>query len=305
MKRLFFIFSFLVMFLYCHAELFIGVVVPEQQGRVDTPAFKMLQTRLQQLMTSVGCSSMQRSGLIVYPVVNTLNEELVEGGMKNLYITEFEISLFIYHVDTKTHFGSYSYVVKGSGISYSAASKSAFSKLKTTDVAFSQFMDSIKKDIYTFFENYREDLIAKAKTYSQMQQYEEALALLYSYPGGIAGSDQVNTVMIEIFKLYQAANCAQIIQQSQSYIAQRDYESALFMLSSIDTMSPCATESKKLIKETEKKINARITEARQQEKLELDRLERRERMTVNAIKDIVIAYCNKSQPKITYQNIFR
>ena len=100
------------------SNLVIGVIVPDNQEKIDNSACKMLHTRIQQLMASVGCSSMQRSGLIVYPTINILNEELVEGGLKNIYITELEITLFIYHIDTKTHFGSYAFNVKGNGNTY-------------------------------------------------------------------------------------------------------------------------------------------------------------------------------------------
>lgn len=306
MKRVTLLYLFIFMMLNSSASnLVIGVVVPERQGNIDAPAFKMLGTRIQQLMTSIGCSSMQRSGLIVYPVVNIINEELIEGGLKNFYRQEFEVTLFIYHVDTNTHFGNYSYSVKGSGSSYSDASKNAFSKISSTDSDFSNFMDLTKQKIYTFFESYRSELMNKAEALSQMKQYEEALSILYSYPKGIAGSDEVYSLMVKVFKLYQSSNCSQMLQQSRSYIAQNNYELALSILSEIDAISPCSSEAKKMIDEIDKKIDKEIAETYKREEQAQDRKERKQKMVVNAIKDVVTAYCNRTQPSISYQNIFR
>lgn len=306
MKRWTLLFLFIFVMLPGFASnLVIGVVVPEKQGNIDASAFNMLGTRIQQLLTNVGCSSMQRSGLIVYPVVNIINEELIEGGLKNFYRQEFEVTLFVYHIDTKTHFGNYSYSVKGSGSSYSSASKNAFSKIKATDTDFSKFMDATKHEIYAFFENYRSELLNKAKAYSQMKQYEEALAILYSYPEGISGSDEVYNLMVEVFKLYQSANCSRMLQQSRSYMAQNNYELALSVLSEVDAISPCSSEAKKLIEEIEKKIDKEIAEAYKREEQVQDRKERKQRMIVDAIKDVITAYCNRTQPNVSYQTIFR
>jgi len=287
------------------SNLVIGVIVPDNQEKIDNSACKMLQTRIQQLMTSIGCSSMQRSGLIVYPTINILNEELVEGGLKNIYITEFEITLFIYHIDTKTHFGSYAFNVKGNGNTFAISSKNAFSKLRNNDIEFSKFMNITKQKIYSFFESYLDELLNRAKAYNQMKQYEDALALLYSYPEGISGYDKVNDLMVEVFKSYQNANCNQMMQQAQGYIAKRDYESALSILSMVDATSPCSSESKKMIKEVEEKIYSEISEAYKREEKAQERKERKQRMIVNAIRDVVTAYCNRTQPSITYKNIFK
>lgn len=306
MKRFILIILLLSTTLFSFAtKLVIGVVVPESLEKIDNSACKMLHTRIQQLMTYVGCSSMQRSGLVVYPVINVLNEELVEGGLKNIYITEIEVTLFIYHVDTKTHFGNYTYTIKGNGNTFSSASKNAFSKLSNRDVGFLEFMNVTRQKIYTFFENYLDELLNRAEAYNQMKQYEDALTLLYSYPEGIDGSAKVNNLMVEVFKSYQASNCSQMLQQAQSYIAKRDYEIALSVLSVVDATSPCSTESQKMIEEVKKKIDTEILEAYKRAEETEKREERKQKMIVDAIKDIVIAYSNRTQPSISYQNIFR
>ena len=96
-------------------DITIGVVVPQTQSELDSKSFHLLATRLENVMGTIGISSSVNDGIILYPEVNILSKQLVEGGLRNITIVELELSLFVKQVMTQTLFSSCSKVLKGSG----------------------------------------------------------------------------------------------------------------------------------------------------------------------------------------------
>ena len=76
-------------------EVNIGVVVPEQQAEIQNDAFNLLNTRLKAVAAKNGVASDVFGEFVMYPVVNVLDSQLVEGGMRNMYLVEVDLDLFV------------------------------------------------------------------------------------------------------------------------------------------------------------------------------------------------------------------
>ena len=132
-------------------DITIGVVVPQTQSELDSKSFHLLATRLENVMGTIGISSSVNGGIILYPEVNILSKQLVEGGLRNITIVELELSLFVKQVMTQTLFGSCSKVLKGSGRIFSDAVCNAFINIKPQDEVYGNFLKQSKEKIVRYY----------------------------------------------------------------------------------------------------------------------------------------------------------
>lgn len=282
----------------------IGLVMPNQQRQIDERAFRLLETKMLNLMTTTGVSSMQNGNFIMYPVVNVLNNELIEGGMRNMVRVEIELSMYISQYSTQTSYGSFSKTLKGSGKNLSDAVRDAFAKIQSSDKGFADFMAQSKDKIIRYYTGNQKAILAKAKALASSKQYEEAIALLYTYPSAIEGSSVMLAEAVNVYKQYQDAICSQWIQKAQGAIALQDYMNAIELLSQIDSESRCRKEAISLIDQVKMKIQDDIEKQERLAQKEQEMLINLEKHRIDAIKEIAVAYC-KNQPTITYTQIIK
>lgn len=285
-------------------DITIGIVVPEQQKEMDANAFRLLATRLNAVMGVNGVSSETNGTFVIYPVVNILDQKLVEGGLRNITMVEVELSLFVKQVVTHTLFGSCSKILKGNGRNLSDAIRNAFSGMNTRDNVYSQFLTQTKEKIANYYLENKANLLSQAHQLAANQQYEQALALLTTFPQNLKGANEVQAAAIEIYKKYQNQVCAQMILKAEAAISLQNYEEAAFILASIDTESVCHSDAMKLIKKVEDTIKADQKAEQELEEKLLNKKISLEKRRIDAIKEIATAYLS-NQPQITYTQIIK
>lgn len=286
-------------------EVNIGVVVPEQQAEIQNDAFNLLNTRLKAVAAKNGVASDVFGEFVMYPVVNVLDSQLVEGGMRNMYLVEVDLDLFVCQLSTKTEFGTCSKILKGSGRTVSDAVKNAFSKINPNDNTYSTLFGESIGRIKAYFAAHRQTMIDKASTMAGMRQYEEALSLLASYPESIEGYAEVKQKAIDIYVQYQNRINGERMAKAKSAIAIQDYGTAVDILSMIDPDSACGKEASDLIDYVGRQVKA-------DEQKQADLLNRiveseiaLENKRIDAIRDIGVEYARHHQPQITYTQIIK
>lgn len=285
-------------------DITIGIVVPEQQKEIDANAFRLLATRLTAVMGANGVSSETNGTFIMYPVVNILDQKLVEGGLRNITMVEVELSLFVKQVVTHTLFGSCSKILKGNGRNLSDAIRNAFSGINMRDNVYSQFLTQTKEKIANYYLENKANLLSQAHQLAASQQYEQALALLTTFPQNLKGANEVQAAAIEIYKKYQNQVCAQMILKAEAAISLQNYEEAASILASIDTESVCHSDALNLIKKIEDTIKADQKAEQELEEKLLNKKISLEKKRIDAIKEIATAYLS-NQPQITYTQIIK
>lgn len=285
-------------------DITIGVVVPDQQKEIDANAFRLLATRLNAVMGANGVSSQANGAFVMYPVVNVLDQKLVEGGLRNITTVEIELSLFVKQVITNTLFGSCSKTLKGNGRNLSDAVRNAFSGINMRDNVYSQFLVQTKEKIVNYYLDNKANILSQARRMSASQQYEQALALLMTYPQNLKGADEIQAAAIDIYKKYQNQVCAQMILKAEAAISLQNFDEAAFILANIDTESVCHSDAQKLIKKVEDTIRADQKAEQELEEKLLNKKISLEKKRIDAIKEIAVAYLS-NQPQITYTQIIR
>ena len=240
----------------------------------------------------------------MYPVVNILDQKLVEGGLRNITMVEVELSLFVKQVVTHTLFGSCSKILKGNGRNLSDAIRNAFSGINMRDNVYSQFLTQTKEKIANYYLENKAKLLSQAHQLAASQQYEQALALLTTFPQNLKGANEVQAAAIEIYKKYQNQVCAQMILKAEAAISLQNYEEATSILASIDTESVCHSDALNLIKKIEDTIKADQKAEQELEEKLLNKKISLEKKRIDAIKEIATAYLS-NQPQITYTQIIK
>lgn len=282
----------------------IGTVVPEQQDGIQKDAFRMLATRMKSIAASNGVSSDMNGTFVMYPTVNITSDQLVEGGLKNFRLVELELSLFVRQLSTGAEFGTCSKTLKGNGRNLTEAVRDAFTHINPKENTFGLFVVEAKSRIADYFTTNRDALIKKAESLASMQHYDEALALLMTYPQTLPGAEAVNQTAVSIYKKYQNAVCSQLLSEARNAIAVQDYETATRTLAQIDSESACHEEAARLSKQIGKEIQSQ-QKAEQEAVMKLAQQEHDiEVRRINAIKEIATSYF-RNQPQITYTQIFK
>lgn len=286
-------------------SIVIGIVLPEQQADINAKSFKLLEAKLKSVAARNGIFSDSYGSFVMYPQINIIDNALVEGGLKNINIVELEMTLFVKQFDTNVGFGSCSKTLKGSGNTISDAVKNAFSKISPNDNTYAYFFTDVKDKIKQYYRENKEKMIKRARTMAAQQQYEQAFALLMTYPSSMEGSDEVQDVAIEIYKKYQDATCSAKIAQARGAISTQDYEAAIDILATVDSESSCHEESLKLIEQIGAEIrDEQKRELEMQNKL-IDNAMTLESKRIDAIREIGTEYAKNHQPRITYNQIIK
>lgn len=305
MRTLWLLLSLYVAVLTARADISIGVVVPEAHAELSEKHLSLLRTKMLQLLTSAGVSTLPNGGLLLYPELNIVDEQVVEGGLANLSALKLEVTLVLYHFDTQTHFSSLPLSLKGHGKSKAEALRHALAGLSSHQGAFNRFWKESRPKIEEYFEAQRSSLIQRANQLAAMKQYEEALALLWSYPAGALGEEEVLTALLGVYQRYEASSCAGLIHRAKTALAEKAYSAATRELAQVDPEGACAREATQLLASIRQQIQEDQREALELKRLEQLRQDDLERYRIDAIKSIVQSYCTRTQPTYNYSLIVK
>lgn len=274
----------------------LGIAFPEHDSKISDATSKILVNRLQGILNSSDIAD-GSSDFVVVPKTSVLSEDLIEGGMKNIYKLEIELTLEVLQLSTQKVFGTTSIVLKGSGMrDKSAAIKDAVGKIKKDNNALDQFFKTTKEKIVDYYQNNYAAIIKSAQAAANRGDYEQAIAMLSSYPAGIQGSDDAEKALTTIYNKYRDHNCSQIILEARSAISVKNYYLALDLLSGIDTDSSCNSEAKTLINS----INKEVRDKDAQDHADMVRRENAAadiaKTRINAAKEVSKAYYQRTYP---------
>ena len=119
----------------------------EELNGIRPDAFSLLQSKLDKVLTNSGVAT-NGGDFVLYPVVNVIEESLIEGGIKNFFKVKIDLTLNVANLSTKTVFSSASWTLVGTSERVkSDAVRNAFSQLKSTDPSFKTFLETTKGKI--------------------------------------------------------------------------------------------------------------------------------------------------------------
>jgi len=287
-------------------KISLSVVVPEYMEDLNDSQLSKLDTKISQIVTASGLSdSGYSNNFVIYPKFSINETNVVEGGMQNITVVNVELSLFVKQVDNNILFSTISKAIKGSGSSKELAITNAITKIASNDPEYKAFIEKSKAKIMQYYETKCGDIIKKADVFVKKQQYEEAVGLLMSVPDAVSCHGQVQTKAIEVYKVYQKANCTKQLQLARNTLATNDYAGTLNILSEIDPSSPCFKESQTMAKTAETKVNAEEKKQWDFQMKQYNDAVSLEKQRINAVKDIAVSYYKSQTSDINYTLIVK
>lgn len=257
---------------------------------LDNNTKSLLKNKLLNVASNVGVSSTEFGAIIMVPEVNVINSNTIYGGMRNISSLQVCITITIKNMITGTVFNSTRINSSGEGYSETEAKRCAINNINISSSNLSIFIKESKNKIIDYYNNNTIAIINKANNLAVQQCYDQALALLSTYPESLSGYKQVSSAIYSIFKKCQTHYCNRLLISAQAAYSKSDYEMAAEIISLIDPESSCASEAKALLKTIKKSLDKAYNDAIQ---LEKDKIKSEEKMTlarINAIKDVVVAY---------------
>ena len=233
-------------------NVYISVAMPNN-CTLDSNTKSILKNKLLQILSTKGVAGIECGAIIIVPEVNIINSNSVYGGMRQILSVELGITVTVRNMITNTVFNTIQIASKGEGYSDNEAKRSAINKIDVLNADYSRFVEATKLKISDYYRNNTIALITKANTLASQQLFDEALALLSTYPESLSEYTKVSNAMASIFKKYQTQHCSQILLSAQAAYSKHDYTEAAELVSLIDAQSSCAAQAKALLEAMKKK----------------------------------------------------
>lgn len=269
--------------------IYISIAMPSE-CTFDNNTKSLLKNKFLPLLSADGIASMEYGAIAMIPEVNTSNSSTIAGGMRNIHSVELNITVTVRNIITNTVFNTLQIACKGEGYTESDAQRSAINRIDLSSPMYTQFIETTKSKIANYYKDNISVIITKANALASQQSYDEALALLSTYPESMPAYGQVAEAMTAIFRKCQSQQCSQILISAKAAYAKRDYETAAELASTVDPQSECvheATELLKAIRQSTDKEHSELLAAEREKRLSDERIKKAE---YKAIADIASAY---------------
>ena len=133
-------------------------------------------------------------------------------------------------------------------------------------------------------------------------KYDEAIAMLLSYPSQVSGYDESQQLMQKIYLQYINANAARILNESRAAYATKDYEKAVDLAAQIPSESSHYNEAKSIIDQVRATINKEQSEKNARIMRSLEIAADVEKTRINAAASVARQYYSR---RVVNYNIVR
>lgn len=295
-----YVISFLSCFFLCivfsiptmgkETNISIALAVPQDQTNVPANVLKVLRSRLSSAMAKADLGMANYSGIVLIPDLTITGQTSVEGGMRTITVFDISLSLSVVQTITGMEFHSTHFSLRGEGYDRNEAFMTAVLSLEAKDQKLSDFLLQTKNKVLSYYKDNTSVILTKAKTLSKMGNYDEAIALLSSYPETLADYPQIASAMQEVYSQYQQHTCAQLLQQARGAYATGDYAHCVAYLNEVDMTSPCASEAKALAQKVQVAVGQEKAEVIALYKEEMRTAATIEKRRLQAVENIATSY---------------
>lgn len=277
----------------------VGIAIPTSDNSMDGPTAKALVSKVQAILTKNGMAD-YGSDFVIVPAMQIDEDDIIESGMVNLFKVAGSLNLALTQISTGKTFGTASIPIRGTGKrSKAVAMKSAASSVNVNNPEIVKFLEQSKQNVIDYYTKNHNTIIGKARSAASTGDYEQALAILGSFPDGMPREKEINAEIEKTYRQYINHNCQAIILQAKGALAKKDYDYVNSLLSEIDPSSSCYSEAVAMTSSINKEI--RQTEA--QERAAQERREQRaldlQKTRINAVRDVAKAYYQRTYPNYT------
>lgn len=270
-------------------QLPISVIPSKNNSDLSTKQQQLLLNKTKQMVTSNGLSAEGSQQFAIYPEFAILDEENIEM-LTTITKIEGEVTFTVIQRDNNIVFNSAVVAVKGHAEKRSQAITNAIRSLRPRELPFVNFMKETKEEIAEYYNKQCPTLVEDASRLSKMQQYEEALGILFSIPPTVDCHLTARKRANQVYFSWQEQECSEWVLKGRALMENNKYAAALRILGQVDPKSICFSEASGLLTQIGEKVDVKdeliwnTMEQRYQNGLTL------EARRLKVMRDIAVAY---------------
>lgn len=278
-----------------------GIHVSEDSTRIPTEARAYVENKLTQLTSANGMGAWNASPqFISVSVMPSVKEVLGTAPAK--VVTKFETTLYCADATTGHIYATATLNLNGVGENEQKAFISAFRSLTPANAQVKSFLTQASVNVIAHYEQLSESLITVALKESQAGKYELALYHLACIPEACSTYPKVLKTAVNIYGEYLDEMNYKTLQKAKAlWAASQNEEGAIAvaeLLAEIPHNSKYSKQADALLQQVSKYIKGE----RDWEKKRVLAEERLQEKTVDAWRQIGVAYGNHQQP-VTYRSV--
>jgi hypothetical protein len=286
-------------------RIVLNTVVPEQIEGLTGTAKANLENKLSQIATKNGMGGSALNPRFVLAANVIVQTKDITPTAPPMHAYTIEVTLFIGDGIEGTKFASTSVTLKGVGETETKAYMMALKNLKVEDPKYQAFIENGKKKIVDYYISKCDFIIKEAQQLASRSEYDAAIAKLVAVPEVCKECyDKAMDAVAPIFKQQIDRTCKLNLASATSiWNAGQNADAASEsgkLLSAIDPNSSCFVDAKSL----SDKIAKRVLELDNREwnfqMKQYDNEVSLEKATIQAARDIGVAYGENQPQTITY-----
>lgn len=291
------------------ARIVLNIYVSDNFDIVPDYAQLHLKNKLAEIVTknsmSVGGNDLNGRFFLTAKLV-FLNKEVVPSSPA-MYAMNIDLVLYVVDAVEKTIFETYTLPIKGAGNTEIKAFMQAIKSVNAENQGLQQFLNKGKEKIIHFYNANCDMLIQNAKSLAIRSEFGQAFSILANIPSACSEcSDRGLALAQEIFQEYIEFDCQLKLNEARNIwnasLTRESAEKAGEILSRINPIAICYNDVKILSEEI--KSHLKLIDGREWD-LQVKKEYELEKLTLESIRDIGIAWGNGQPENVTVINTFR
>lgn len=161
----------------------LGIACPDNANNLTASYYPKLESKISKALTSKGYTTFGDSRFVCLPSLIIGDVSKAEGGMKDVYSVAGNLEIIVRDNYNGTVFQTINEPIKGHAVNEVKAISNAISSANLSE--FSNLLPSIKEKIVEYFITNKNKMIMEAKQMAGMNNFDEAISYLMSYPSEI------------------------------------------------------------------------------------------------------------------------
>lgn len=282
-----------------NCEIPVSVMVIDSEN-LDMSSVSILKNRLSNVAANKGLvANLDYSQFFVGVKINMIDKQIVSGSPIQV-VTNYGVNIYVADLYNQKIFSSVYLELKGVGHNELKSLNSAISRITPSNVKITNTIESGKSKIVEYYNNRYKDILAMADREAKLNNYVEAVALCSSIPVCTNGGKEATKKAVEYYDKYRDELNKYLFNEAKAvWVGSQTAEAAQCaaeMLAEIDPNSSSYNAAQSLLNEIKAQVRKDVDF---KEKEKYNNQVDIEKLKIDAIKAVGVAYGNGQQPNTT------
>lgn len=233
--------------------------MPINEGSpLDDANAQRLNVKIEQIIAynNVGARTSMSQLFVIQPEFVVTSSDMVNTGMRNLYVVRGELTLFSRNLIDGNTFSTVVLSLEGSGKSEQDSYRVMINSVRNNNPQVVKFVKESAQRVEEYYERILPQVLTKANMLVSGLNFEEALAVLSVIPECVEGYTTVSELMTTTFIKMLDRDATLLMNQAKSHMAKKEYNEVIDVLGGVDPLSTHYKASWEMILNAVSKIEA-------------------------------------------------